>query len=233
LSPDCANSALQPGQECRLNLTFTAQVRAGRANQDRFSSASLVVKHNAGGGQDETRLSGAAKGAQPKSRFVLTPNQWDFGRLQVDARGQAQSFRLTNQGEEPFSIGRVRIDENIPGSLIGQYINKGATNQGGYNFNIDNRCNGTLNPGGDCEILVRFMPRSAGKLRGTLQISIGDRVATASLSGEGVGVQPQPRRAWCCVNGKIENLDANECRRREGESYPNEASARRGCRQIR
>ena len=233
LSPDCANSALQPGQECRLNLTFTPQVRAGRANQDRFSSASLVVRHNAAGGQDETRLSGAAKGAQSKSRFVLTPNQWDFGRLQVDARGQAQSFRLTNQGEEPFSIGRVRIDENVLGSLPGRHINKGATNQGGYNFNIDNRCNGTLKPGGACEILVRFMPRSAGKLRGTLQISIGDRVATASLSGEGVGAQPQPRRAWCCVNGKIENLDARECQRREGESYPDEASARRGCRQIR
>jgi hypothetical protein len=233
LSPDCANSALHPGQECRLNLTFTPQVRAGRANQDRFSSARLVVRHNAGGGQDETRLSGAAKGAQSKSRFVLTPNQWDFGRLQVDARSQAQSFTLKNQGEEPFSIGRVRIDENVLGSLIGQNINKGATNQGGYNFNIDNRCNGTLNPGGACEILVRFMPRSAGKLRGTLQISIGDRVATASLSGEGVGAQPQPRRAWCCVNGKIENLDARECRRREGESYPDEASARRGCRQIR
>ncbi len=233
MSPDCANSALQPGQECRLNLTFTPQVRAGRANQDRFYSTRLVVKHNGGGGQGEAQLSGAAKGARPKAGFVLTPNQWDFGRLQVGARSQDQSFRLTNQGEEPFSVGRVRIDENVLGSLPGRYINKGATNQGGYNFNIDNRCNGTLNPGGACEILVRFMPRSAGKLRGTLQISIGDRVATASLSGEGVGVQSQPRRAWCCVNGKIENLDARECRLRKGESYPDETSARRGCRPSR
>jgi hypothetical protein len=232
LSPDCANSALQPGQECRLNLTFTPQVRAGRANQDRFYSTSLVVKHNAGG-QGEARLSGAAKGGQPKARFVLTPNQWDFGRLQVGARSQDQSFRLTNQGEEPFSVAGVRIDENAPGSLLGRYINKGATNQGGYNFNIDSRCNGTLNPGGACEILVRFMPRTAGKLRGTLQISIGDRVATASLSGEGMGAQPQPGRAWCCVNGKIESLDARECQLRKGESYPDEASARRGCRPIR
>src|SRR5262249_14999208 len=108
LSPDCANSALQPGQECRLNLTFTPQVRAGRANKDRFSSASLVVRHNAGSGQDETRLSGA-----------------------------------------------------------------------------------------------------------------------------GVDAQPQSKRGWCCVSGKIEDLDARECRRREGASYPDEASARRGCRPIR
>jgi hypothetical protein len=233
LSPDCANSALQSGQECRFNLTFTPQVRAGRANQDRFYSTRLVVKHNAGGGQGEAQLSGAAKGAQSKSRFVLTPSQWDFGRLQVGARSQDQSFRLTNQGEGPFSVARVRIDENVLGSLPGQYIPKGATNQGGYNFNIDNRCNGTLNPGGSCEILVRFMPRSAGKLRGTLQISIGDSVATASLSGEGVGAQPRPKRGWCCVKGRIEDLDAPECRRREGESYPDEASARRGCRPVR
>ena len=105
---------------------------------------------------------------------------------------------------------------------------------GGYNFKIeDNRCNVTLNPGENCEIVVRFMPSSGGKLRGTLQVSVGDRLATASLSGEGVGAQPQPRRAWCCVNGKIEHLDARECQRREGESYPNEASARRGCRFVK
>jgi Domain of unknown function (DUF4062)/Abnormal spindle-like microcephaly-assoc'd, ASPM-SPD-2-Hydin/NB-ARC domain len=233
LSPDCANSALQPGQECRINLTFTPQVRAGRANQDRFSSASLVVRHNAVGGQDETRLSGAAKRAQPKSRFDLTPNQWDFGRLQVDARSQAQSFRLTNRGEEPFIVASVRINESVLGSLLGRDINKGATNQGSSNFNIENRCNGTLNPGSACEIVVRFMPRLAGKLRGTLQISIGDSFATASLSGVGVGAQPQPRRAWCCVSGRIEDLDARECQRRKGASYPDEASARRGCSQIR
>jgi len=230
---NCAYSAIQPGQECRLNLIFNPQVRAGLANQDRFCSAILVVRHNAGGGQDETRLSGAAKGAQSKSRFVLTPNQWDFGRSQVGARSQAQSFRLTNQGEEPFSIGRVRIDENILGSLIGRYINKGATNQGSSNFNIENRCNGTLNPGSACEIVVRFMPRSAGKLRGTLQISVGDRFATASLSGAGVGGQTQSKIGWCCVSGRIEDLDAHECQRRKGKSYSDEASAKRGCRPIR
>src|SRR4030095_6519225 len=166
-------------------------------------------------------------------RFDLTPNQWDFGRSQVGARSQAQSFRLTNRGEEPFSVASVRINESVLDSLLGRYINKGATNQGSSNFSIENRCHGTLNPGGACELVVRFMPRSAGKLLGTLQISVGDSFATASLSGAGVGAQPQPGRAWCCVNGTIENLDARECRRREGESSPDEASARRGCRQIR
>ena len=97
----------------------------------------------------------------------------------------------------------------------------------------DNRCKVTLNPGEKCEIVVRFMPSSAGNRRGTLQVSVDDRLATASLSGEGVGAQPQPRRAWCCVNGKIENLDTRECQLRKGESYPDEASARRGCRPIR
>ena len=193
LSQDCANSAIQPGQECRLKLTFTPQVRAGRANQDRICSASLVVKHNAGGGQGEARLSGAAKRARTKSRFDLTPNQWDFGRSQVGARGQAQSFRLTNQGEEPFSPTRVKIVENILGSSPGQLISKGATYQGGSNFMIeDNRCKVALNPGENCEIVVRFIPRSGGKQRGTLQVSVGDRLATASLSGVGVGAQPQP-----------------------------------------
>jgi uncharacterized protein DUF4062/centrosomal CEP192-like protein/NB-ARC domain-containing protein len=236
LSPGCANTALQPGQECRLNLTFTPQVRPGRANRDRLYSTSLVVKHNAGGGQDEARLSGGAKGAQPKPRFVLTPNQWDFGRLQVGARGQAQSFRLTNQGEEPFSNIRVKIVENILGSLLGQLMSKEATYQGGSNFKIeDNRCNVTLKPGENCEIVVRFIPRLGGRLRGSLQVSVGDGAATASLSGEGVGAQPQPQpgRGWCCVNGKIENLNSRECRQREGKSYPDEASARRGCRPVR
>lgn len=91
----------------------------------------------------------------------------------------------------------------------------------------------SLNPGDKCEILVRFIPRSGGKLRGTLQISVGDCLATATLSGAGVGAQPQPRRVWCCVSGKLEYLDARECQRREGETYPDEASARRGCRAIR
>ncbi len=54
-----------------------------------------------------------------------------------------------------------------------------------------------------------------------------------SLSGASVVEQPQPIRVWCCVNGKIEYIDARECQRREGESYPDEASARRGCRAIR
>jgi uncharacterized protein DUF4062/centrosomal CEP192-like protein/NB-ARC domain-containing protein len=233
LSRDCANSAIQPGQECRLKLAFTPQARAGRANQDRFCSASLVVRHNAGGGQGEARLSGAAKRARPKSRFDLTPNQWDFGRSQIGARGQAQSFRLTNQGEEPFSRVRVRIDENILDSLLGQLTGKGATNQGSYNFKIEeNRCDVTLNPGDYCEIVVRFMPRSGGNLRGRLQVSVDDRLATASLSGVGVGA-PQPRKVWCCVNGKIEYLDARECQRREGESYPDETTAKRRCIVIR
>ena len=230
LSQACANSAIQPGQECRLKLSFTPQVRAGRANQDRFCSASLVVRHNAGGGQGEARLSGAARRARTMSRFDLTPNQWDFGQSQVGARGQAQSFRLTNQGEEPFSPASVRIAENILGSLLGRIISKGATYQGVYNFKIeDNRCKVTLNPGEKCEIVVRFMPSSVGKRRGTLQVSVGDRLATASLSGAGVGAQPQPRIVWCCVNWNIERLDARECQRRKGVSYPDEASAKRGC----
>jgi hypothetical protein len=155
------------------------------------------------------------------SRFDLTPNQWDFGRSQVGARGQAQSFRFTNQGEEPFSRVSVRIAENILGSLLGRIISKGATYQGVYNFKIeDNRCKVTLNPGEKCEIVVRFMPSSAGNRRGTLQVSVDDRLATASLSGEGVGAQPQPRRVWRCVNGKIEYLDARECQRREGNHTP-------------
>jgi len=68
--------------------------------------------------------------------------------------------------------------------------------------------------------------------RRALERALARFIATASLSGAGVGARPQPIRAWCCVNGKIENLDARGRQRREGESYPDEASARRGCRQI-
>ena len=171
LSRDCAYSAIQPGQECRLNLIFMPQVRAGLANQDRFCSAVLVVRHNAGGGQGEARLIGASKRPLTMPNFKLTPPRWDFGRWQVGRASQAQIFTLINQGEMPFSIGPVIINPN----------------QSGYNFKIeDNRCNVTLNPGNKCNVVVRFIPRSGGYLFGTLQIPVGKRLATASLSGAGV-----------------------------------------------
>ena len=86
----------------------------------------------------------------------------------------------------------MKIVENILGSMLGQLISKGATYQGGSNFKIeDNRCNVALNPGENCEIVVRFMPRLGGRLRGTLQVSVGDGAATASLSGER-RAQPSP-----------------------------------------
>src|SRR5262249_14450779 len=167
---NCAYSAIQPGQECRLNLIFMPQVRAGRANQDRFCSAILVVRHNAGGGQGEALLSGAAKRAVSMPKFDLTPKQWDFGRSQVGARGQAQSFTLINLGEEPFWIGPVIINEKFPGNFM----------------IVDNRCNVTLNPGNKCDVVVRFIPRSGCKMLATLQIPVGKLFATASLSSAGV-----------------------------------------------
>jgi hypothetical protein len=234
LSQACANSEIQPGRECRFKVSFTPQAFAGRANRDRSCSASLFISHNADGGRNEVRLTGNAARSRPRIKFDLTPSAWDFGRWQVGARSQAQSFRLTNQGDAPFSGVRVIITEGLIGSLLGELAGKGTTVQLSDNFKIeDNRCKEPLNPRGDCEIVIRFTPRSARRLSGTLQVSVGGVSARASLNGEGVGEQPPSRRGWCCINGRIEDLDPRECGRREGRSYPDEVSARRNCYVIR
>jgi hypothetical protein len=234
LNKACANSDIQPGRECRIKVSFTPQALDGHANRDRSCSASLFISHNADGGRNEVRLSGNVARSRPRIKFDLTPSAWDFGRWQVGANSQAQSFRLTNQGDAPFGGVRVIIIEGIVGSLLGALAGKGTTVQLSDNFKIvDNRCNVTLNPGDNCEIVARFTPRLARRLSGTLQVSVGGVSARASLNGEGVGEQAPTRRGYCCINGRIEDLDPRECRRREGRSFPDEVSARRNCDVIR
>jgi hypothetical protein len=70
-------------------------------------------------------------------------------------------------------------------------------------------------------------------LIGTLQVSVGGVNARVSLNGEGIGEQAPTRKGWCCINGRIEDLDPRECRRREGRSFPDEVSVRRNCLVIR
>jgi hypothetical protein len=118
------------------------------------------------GGTLTIPLHGAAR---PVPSVELSP--LDFGRQRIGEKVAPQRVRFTNSGSSPVSIDNVTL--------------------AGQSFSIaSNRCEGALPPGGECDVLVAFVPND-GQAQGEIKLaSEGHVVAHASISGAGFESRP-------------------------------------------
>jgi hypothetical protein len=111
-------------------------------------------------------LRGVARAVPPVELAPL-----DFGRQQIGQKIAPQRVRFVNSGSSPLSIGDVTLT--------------------GQSFSIaSNRCEGAVPPGGECDVLIAFIPRD-GQAEGEIKLaSEGHLVAHASISGAGFASRP-------------------------------------------
>jgi len=107
--------------------------------------------------------------ARPVPPIELAP--LDFGRQRIGEKVAPLRVRFANSGSSPLSIGDVTI--------------------AGQSFSIaSNRCEGDVPPGGECDVLVSFIPRD-GQAEGEIKLaSEGHLVARAAISGTGFESRP-------------------------------------------
>jgi hypothetical protein len=118
------------------------------------------------GGTLTVQLHGIARPVPPVELSPL-----DFGRQRIGEKIAPQRVRFTNSGSSPVSIDDVAL--------------------AGQSFSIaSNRCADALPPGGECDVLVTYIPHD-GHAEGEIKLaSEGHMIAHASISGAGFDSRP-------------------------------------------
>jgi len=106
-------------------------------------------------------LTGSATGV------VISTGSLSFGDQYADTKSAPQQVVLTNRGNTRLSVGQPKV--------IGA-------------FTQSNNCAGGLAPGAQCTFDVSFIPPTAGKMTGTLQIIDSDFQSPQSVSLSGTGL---------------------------------------------
>jgi hypothetical protein len=132
-----------------------------KPSQGGMRSGSIMLSANPGGAAS-IAVSGTGVAAGVLS---LTPDSGNFGSIVVNQKSAPQSFTLTNNGGAA-----VPVMINISGS----------------DFTQTNDCGAAVEAGKSCTIQVVFGPTSGGEKTGSLTVSGGDTVRTASLRGTGL-----------------------------------------------
>ncbi|HEV2382043.1 MAG TPA: choice-of-anchor D domain-containing protein [Terriglobia bacterium] len=153
-------TSLVPGASCTASVTFSPTI-PGTAN------GSLSLSDGAVGSPQVVSLAGSGSGP-----FVsLSPNNLNFGNVQVGQKSSSQTVTLTNTGNSTLTITSVTPSGN---------------------YNLSNHCGSTLAPATSCNLDVTFSPTASGTANGTLSLvdnAIGTPQA-ATLTG--VGIQGLP-----------------------------------------
>ncbi|MBM4233163.1 MAG: choice-of-anchor D domain-containing protein [Gammaproteobacteria bacterium] len=138
LSSGCG-SLLPPGASCTINILF---VPANRGAE----TATLTIAHNAAGSSATFAVS--ATGIAPIIEASAT--SIDFGSLAVNASSDVRTITFRNTGDAALSFGGAFAEntDSVHFPLISPCIER------------------TIQPGGSCDVEVRFRPTSAGAKTG-------------------------------------------------------------------
>src|SRR5436305_10923635 len=147
------------GASCTFSVTFTPTASGNR-------SATISITDNAGGSPQHLNLNG--KGFGPMA--TLNPISLSFGNQNVGTTSGGKGIQLKNTGNAALTISSIVI---------------GGTNA--TDFAQTNNCPGSLAPGAQCNINVKFSPAASGARTATLTISDNatNSPQTASLTGAG------------------------------------------------
>ena len=155
---DCGNT-MAVGASCMFSVTFTPTASGNR-------SATISITDNAGGSPQHLNLTGTGFGPMA----TLNPTSLSFGNQNVGTTSGGKGIQLKNTGNAALTISSIVI---------------GGTNA--TDFAQTNNCPGSLAPGAQCNINVKFSPAASGARTATLTISDNatNSPQTASLTGAG------------------------------------------------
>jgi hypothetical protein len=155
---DCGTS-VAAGASCTFSVTFTP---TGSGNR----SATLNIFDNAGGSPQHVSLVGTGIGPMG----TLSPTSLSFGNQNVGTTSGAKGVQLKNTGNSTLTISSIAI---------------GGTNT--TDFAQTNNCPGSLSPGAQCNINVKFSPTGIGTRTASLNVSdnASNSPQIASLTGAG------------------------------------------------
>jgi hypothetical protein len=160
LTHDCVN-ALAPGSHCNLSVIFQPS-----ALGDRIGRLEVVASP---GGKVVVSLAGLGVEGE---RLALAPALHDFGMLAIGSTSDAVTWTVTNTGT-------AAVDGRLVVRLDGPEFVSTATDAGCVAIT-------GLARGASCSIDVRFKPLTPGARLGTLSVSHGTLMASATLTGMAV-----------------------------------------------
>ncbi|PYX85646.1 MAG: hypothetical protein DMG68_17600, partial [Acidobacteria bacterium] len=111
----------------------------------------------------------SAPATQTVSGLTVSTASLLFGNQLVGTASAVQTVTLSNVGTTTITISNITWSAN---------------------FSDTNNCGGSLGPGRSCRINVRFVPTTAGVLRGTLTITDSDFTSPQVVALTGTGVAP-------------------------------------------
>jgi hypothetical protein len=149
------------GTSCAIQVTFTPTISGTR-------TGALLVYDNAPGAPHTAFLTNSS--AEPT--ILLFPSTLDFSSQVIGAAPVSKKISLTNVGDHVLTIGGASIDQTT-----------------GSDFVVSgNTCSATLDPGGNCSIVVTFSPHTTGAQTAVLKAIEGgaaNSTSTVALSGTG------------------------------------------------
>ena len=158
LHENCTGVPLDPSASCTAQVRFQPDGAGPK-------EAQLSFFGDQDGGAQVTLL---GTGVDP--RASLTPDNHDFGRLQVGDTSRAQAFDLTNDGHTPLKMSGA--------SIVGDDADQ-------FRLAGDECTDVTLPAGASCQVQVRFAPDARGARSARLRLLGDGGSLTASLTGAG------------------------------------------------
>jgi hypothetical protein len=159
LDENCTGALLMPAASCEAHIRFAPQAAGPK-------SARLAFFGDSEGG---AMIALSGEGVAPAA--TLLPGAFDFGAQAAGAKSDPASFTVHNDGATPLELGAVALAGQDPD----QFAVAG-----------DECSDGTLAPGAECLVRVRFAPDSTGAKAARLRVGTPGGALDAALSGLGV-----------------------------------------------
>ncbi len=153
----CAGASLSVNQSCTMSVTFSP-------NAAGVTTGTVTVNASVSGGYASLPVSGTGQGT---ANLAISPGAVVFPATAVGSHSPTQTVMLANTGTGAASLSAATASTD---------------------FNVTaTTCGTALAAGSSCTISVSFAPSQNATEIGTLSISDGSTMYTASLSGTGTG----------------------------------------------
>ena len=159
-----AGGAVAAGASCTVNVTLTPAAAGARA-------ATLIVTHNAGGGQSTSSLAGTGVALTPA--IVVSPSALSFNQP-VATVSTAQTVTVSNSGTAPLLLGSLSL---------------GGAQAADFQFAAGSTCaaGGSVAASSSCSVRIAFAPAAAGARSASLSITHNAGGSPASVALDGTG----------------------------------------------
>jgi len=199
----CDSATLRSGAACRIQVQFQP-VATGRL------VATISLADDTPDGPHTIRLEGTGtEVAQPSAQIYA--KSFSFGWQAVGTTSKPLQVWVASRGKTALTIGNVDFAGGRPRS-----------------FGLKTNCSQTsLKPNNQCEVDVYFSPAEPGEAHAHILVPHNAPDAQTYFDVDGVGISREV--SWCCLEGRVFEVDENTCRARAGRSYPDATTAKAQC----